>query len=145
MIWCQRCKTALFRYDESCNSEARSRLEKKTHRHARFDSGKWCTGSDKLQTRGQIQNQASALIRRQIDSGLIFVTRSGMSGDGARREDRRWDNESVRKGAIANELWPEQTHINRLIMTNERRWYWAARGHLIVLAWLCAAEWRQQS
>lgn len=49
-----------------------------------------------------MRSHPSAPVGKPIESGLIFATRSEVSGGGVRTEDQKRDDESVKRGQLIN-------------------------------------------
>lgn len=91
-VWCeatspyQKCKGALFGYDQSCDSEDESAMANRAVKQALRYSDEWRTVPRRewLHTRGEGGSHSFALTVRQRNSDLFFVTRSEANRDGVR-------------------------------------------------------------
>lgn len=64
---------------------------------------------------GQVRNQPGTLVRGLIESGLIdFVACTKGSGGDIRYEDKRIDNEVIRRGKSPEKLWHVWSYKNHL-------------------------------
>lgn len=72
---------------------------------------------DDARAKNLIDSQSNSRMGNQ-PLGLIFVTRSEVTRDITRNDDQTEGNKFERGGQWTNELQPEQTCINHLMMTN---------------------------